>query len=420
MTKEPGHYRKPGRPKSAYGDKSSRSFYITDEANDALKTLAKDFGAKSASDLLEKIAHRDVVLQSVDVNRKSAKDEMTMQNRLHRLYQDPVAVFWSVLAFADRVSSQLGISLNEEELSAVVMKAMLMLFYRDYLQPDIYIDPIATWLRWYVLQILKCQAKDILKARDANPNLTYDLNDRFGNTIGGSAAEKQRKICISTIYSARRKLVKSDSPNAALNVLKLRIETRLSLGQIHMLCQDRYLEYTGLELVKYGLAKFRELWLNVNDKSNKIPEQEKNKIPEAFLYAELAQVKHFNVNNLEKLEALLIGGLMYVDYDSWANEIDYFFECLESKDNSAYRKKQETILFIINRDFENLLEKRKKELDKILFTRISTKKGLNRLSAILEQKVSEALGSRISPLDLNPLMPMRQIIDQERKKKLGL
>jgi hypothetical protein len=312
----PGNGR--GRPKISDAlRKRARNVSVSDSAWENLTPVMEDLNVKTVSELLEQIGKGKIVLRNSD--KFSSLNDLPIYRRLKSLISEPVAVFWSVLAFVVRVCQQLGFEPTSERIYDTTMKACSIIFYIGYTHPDVLINNPSALIRWICYQIIKAEAlSENIDSDSKSVSFCVDDPHIF-------------KKCYDKIVSTFNRLnAASHSPN--YRALQMKTINGLSIKQISRIFNLQKWEVDKAEvsiMIKKGLADLRELFdqfdphqpfVQLNNSVEKLPIP-----PSAKGYLELALKENLlNSDAHNTLEELLMKTNHDPYLDFWFNEIDYY------------------------------------------------------------------------------------------------
>ena len=383
---------KRGRPVSAYGLKKNRSLYLSDVAYEELQALAHQHGTGSLSEFMEKIGHREMVVESQE---EDVFADVPIIRQLRSLVKKPNGALCSTLAFAIRLAGQLGLPQEPEFLHLIILDAMVVLFYLGYLYPNQTIDSPMAWLRWYILHILE-------NCLNSASHLVNNASQRIQYLTEVDLTNK----CIATIFYARKELDKQDKVTH-LYALKLRMwPHELSISQIQRICKAQDVPEMGFDLIIKGMTTFRYLWLHEKSIRSDISRKDKVFLSEAEQYCRLLQKDFLSEVPREELKVLLKRGLQFPDHDFWANEIDYFLGCHMCKDREVYEANIKEMNHLMSKKFEDLIKWKKENLDRGLLAKDQVEK----INSFLVRQASQCLGFNPDPT-VNEIQKIRDIVN---------
>jgi|GEM_PF-3081983 len=372
---------RPGRPSVPdHKKKKSRTLTISDKAWESLEELLKDWEIKSVSELVEKIGLEQLGVFLPSGEPSIELTDIPIYKRLKSFIQPPVAVFWSLLAFAKRTALQLGLPDDEVFLGDVVKRAIAVVFYAGYTHPDLHINNPSALLRWVSYRILKA------KAAEAQTLVT--------TARGVLSAGKSREQCLVRILNAIEQLnAASQAPH--YRVLKMKALDQLTTGQIIKIfeLQSYHKDESQIgRMIKKGLHQFRQLWAtqDYTPEPNDTQDTPTEICSEVRLYYALATAPSLcNEENLIQLEKILLTTSSDTPLDFWMNEIDHYCGFALSHEPESYAAQQEKLRQSIDQEIDEYLSRKKAEIDQ----RLSSCSNKDELEELLSKAVKKEIGS---------------------------
>jgi hypothetical protein len=332
-----------GRPTVPENDrKRPRNVSVSDTAWEGLEKQAKLLGAKTVSELVEKIGLQQLQVVERDL---SPLADIPIYRRLMGLISEPVAVFWSVLAFVGRTCQQFSLEPTSESIYSVVVKACAIAFYIGYTHPDVLINNPSALLRWLCYRIVQAAAQQ---------QETLPTDDK-----SFAITEEEVKTRLQKISDAFRVLeVAARSPE--YEALKMKTMDGLTIKQISRIFKLQDLQVDKAEvstMIKRGLAQFRKLLYGKSDShlTSVQPSTTSQALPEtAQNYLRLAlQMSLQDEQSQQSMEAILLRTSHDPLLDFWLNEIDFD---LSSGQYSQVRNR-------IAKELGDYLQQKKAEID---------------------------------------------------------
>lgn len=367
---------RPGRPALPENErKRARNLSVSPSAWQELEAHLNALQIKTASELLEKIGLNQIQLVARDA---SPLADVPIYRRLKSLTSEPVAVFWSILAFVKRIGRQFDLEVTDAKMYTTTMKACTIAFYIGYTHPDVLINNPSALLRWLCYKIL--QAEAIPAQTTAEPLTTSEPID--------SQEVERRFRKIGDAFHVLR--MAAHSPN--YEALKMKVIDGLTIKQISRIFKLQQLEVSKAEvssMIKRGLANFRDLLYGSSSNSKlsttKVDQAEEPNPAvgqDARHYIHMAlQEKLLDSESQQAMEKILLktGQDSYLDF--WLNEIDYD---LGSQHVEVRNQIAETL--------EDHLVRKKTEIDRELafcWTR-------DRIRQILQTYASQEAGTQLA------------------------
>ena len=355
-----------GRPTVPESErKRARNLSVSDPAWQKLDERLKTLQIKTPSELLERIGLNQIQLV---VQNTSPLADIPVFRRVKSLISEPVAVFWSVLAFVVRICRQFAIEPTDDKVYAVAMQACTITFYIGYTHPDILINNPSALMRWICYRIVQAESAQSVKVEEklivqeqVDPQKIEKQLWKIGN-----AFHILEKAAHSPDYEA----------------LKMKVIDGLTIKQISRIFKLQNLDVSKAEvscMIKNGLANFRRLlYGDPSDHSlrEEIAVKHDPKVWEdAREYIRIAlQEKLMDSKSQQEIEEILLKTSQDPYLDFWLNEIDYDLGC----QNIAVRNS-------IAETLEKHLVKKKLEIDRAMAF-CSTKE---RMRQILETYASQ-------------------------------
>lgn len=364
--------------------KQARNLSVSPLAWQGLEAQLSAAQVKTVSELLEKIGTYQIQLVARD---SSLLADVPIYRRLKSLISEPVAVFWSLLAFVVRLRRQLELEVSDEAIYSVTMKACTIVFYIGYTHPDVLINNPSALLRWLCYRIALAEKMPVIERIEEPPSV-----------VDASAVERQfRKIsnALHVLEMAAR------SPD--YEALKMKVIDGLTIKQISRIFKLQKLDVSKAEvsyMIKKGLANFRQL-LYGHSSDHNLQEDNSAEISSSVLkygsrldvlqdarcYIRLAlQESLLDLGSQRAIEEILLktGKDPYLDF--WLNEIDYD---LERKNIKIRNRISETL--------EDEILRKKAEIDpELTFCRTR-----DQMRQILEKYAEQEAGTK---LPLNHLL----------------
>ena len=313
--------------------KQARNLSVSPAAWQGLEAQLSALQIKTASELLEKIGTHQIQLLLQD---PSPLADVPIYRRLKSLIGEPVAVFWSILAFVVRLQRQLNLALNDEldEAYVVTMQACTIAFYIGYTHPDVLINNPSALLRWLCYRIMLARKEAC--GQTGKPELTAQ-EQVDPQTI-------DRHLCrIGNAFHVLEMAARSPDYEA----LKMKVLDGLTIKQISRVFKLQDLEVSKAEvsfMIKKGLANFRLLYVDATDLPLQLPKAWKTTPTvweDACCYIKLAlQKQMMDVESQQAMETILLKTSQDSCLDFWLNEVDY---ALGSQNTEIWSRIAETL-----------------------------------------------------------------------------
>lgn len=294
--------------------KRARNLSVSPPAWQGLETQLSALQVKSVSELLEKIGTHQIQLVVQD---SSLLADVPIYRRLKSLISEPVAVFWSILAFVVRLRRQLDLELNDDMVDAIAMKACTIAFYIGYTHPDVLINNPSALLRWLCYKIMlaenahnQAEKLELTSQEQIAPKTIDKLHYRIGNAF-------------HVLEMAAR------SPD--YEALKMKVIDGLTIKQISRIFKLQKLDVSKAEvshMIKSGLANFRRLMYGDSSGYKPLEKHDAERNPvvweDARCYIELAlRERLLDSKSQQTMEVILLKTAQDPSLDFWLNEIDY-------------------------------------------------------------------------------------------------
>jgi hypothetical protein len=326
--------------------KRARNLSVSDTAWKGLEERINGLQIKTISELMEKIGLNQVQVSVLD---ESPLADIPIYRRLKSLMSDPVAVFWSTLAFVARTCRQFHLEPTHDRVYTVTMKASTIVFYIGYAYPDLPISNSSALIRWLSYRIVQADATHIATTQTGvpswvavNPHTIEQCLVKIGNAL-------------DVLETAAR------SPD--YEALKMKTIDGLTAKQISRIFKLQGHDVSKVEvatMIKKGLANFRQLFYS--DAKTYVPRspiasERKQAVWETVrYYSELAlQETLLNEPWQQDMEDILLKTRHDPYLDFWLNEIDYH---LGEQFLSVKQQMAETL--------ERHLQEKKAEIDREL------------------------------------------------------
>lgn len=362
--------RKRGRPTVPGAKrKRARNLSVSDRAWEGLEAQIKALGIKTVSDLIEKIGLNQIQIEPLEA---SPLAEIPVYRYLKSLISDPIAVFWSILAFTERLCRQVGLEPSADRIYPVVMKAITIVFYVGYTHPDVLINNHSALLRWLCYEIVTAEADT---ATGQMPDHLQQIDP---------AQVEQRFYKIGNAFEGLEAAARS----AEYEALKMKTIDGLTIKQISRIFALQGHQVSTVEVVlmiKKGLANFRQLFyaesteypLPVGSNSP----QKQASLQTARSYLEFALQPRLNSELQCIVKSILLKTAHDPYLDFWLNEIDYDL----GRKNTSVRDR-------VTEALEEHLLKKKEAIDRSLtFCRT-----MQQIRQLLQVSASKEAGTEIA------------------------
>jgi hypothetical protein len=303
---------RPGVPEAKR--KHARNLTVSNSAWQGLEDRIKVLQIKTVSELVEQIGLAQIRLTPQDA---SSLADIPIYRRLKSLISEPVAIFWSILAFAKRTCHQLGFQPSDDQIQTIILKAFTITFYVGYTHPDILINNASALLRWLCFRVTQADAENVgngkyneVSVKPIDPVEVEELICRIGNAL-------------NALETAAR--------SADYEALKMKTIDGLTIKQISRIFKLQGLDVSKADvsiMIKKGLASFRQLFYidsgNCEPRVGTITSDRQDARQIARSYIELAlQTTLWSANSQEVMADILLKTSHDPYLDFWLNEIDY-------------------------------------------------------------------------------------------------
>lgn len=291
--------------------KRARNLSISDRAWEGLEAQIKVLGIKTVSDLIEKIGLNQIQIEPLDA---SPLADVPVYCYLKSLIRDPVAAFWSILAFVERLCGQVGLNPTSDRIYTIVMKASTIVFYVGYTHPDVLINNHSALLRWLCYEIVTAETDTAMEQMPSlfervDPDQVEKQFCKIGNAFDGLEA------------AAR---------SAEYEALKMKTIDGLTIKQISRIFALQGHAVSPSEVVlmiKKGLANFRQLFYAEATEylplSETLSPQKQLLLQTARSYLEFASQPRLDSASQQAMKSILLETAHNPHLDFWLNEIDY-------------------------------------------------------------------------------------------------